>query len=80
MTLQCKILEVMEIWPLQLACEAADGPYHVALGEDTLIDGNRRHHRDPGVLRPGMVIRVHGERSGARGIRAQEIEIVSAAG
>ena len=76
MTVECTLSEVMEIWPLQLACQTSERRYHVALTDETVISAGGGH-LDPGILRPGMRIRVSGEPSGATALRAHRIEILS---
>jgi hypothetical protein len=74
--IRCFILEVMESWPLQLRCEAADGIWQVALADDTQVAGEEGASGSPGDLRPGMAVVVEGEPTGTRALLARRIKVL----
>ena len=74
--IRCSILEVMESWPLQLRCQAADGIWQVALADDTQVTGEQGGGRSPGDLRPGMAVVLEGEPTGSRALLARRIKVL----
>jgi hypothetical protein len=75
MTIEGKIVEVMESLPLQLTVETATGRYHIGLLPDTAII-REGETIDPGGLLPGLQVRVGGQASGPNAMTAQTIEIL----
>ena len=75
-TVEGRISAVRETWPLQLVVEASDGPYEIALSEQTAIGGTGEPG-DPGSLRPGMVVRVTGRPSADFALVAGRLDVVS---
>ena len=75
MTIEGRIVTVMESWPLQLSVETDAGRYHVGLLQETDItrQGNKV---EPGALRVDQRIRVTGNVSGDLAMTASAIEIL----
>jgi hypothetical protein len=68
------IIGVMETWPLQLSVNTREGVYQIALGETTAVTSEGVATEPAGLL-PGRWVRVAGEPSNARAIKAERIDI-----
>ncbi len=74
MVIEGTIIDVMETWPLQLSVDTGDGVCQVALGETTAVTSEGRP-AEPARLLPGRPVRIEGEASTLRAMKAARIEI-----
>lgn len=70
MTIEGKIVNVMETWPLQLTVETEKGPVHVMLQPEADALGSRE-------LQPGTTVRIEGSPTGAEGLTATAITLMA---
>lgn len=75
MTIEGKIIEVMESWPLQLTVETQTSPLNVGLLAETEII-RQGQVLGPGELTPGVRVRIEGENTGPNAMSARTIEIL----
>jgi hypothetical protein len=75
-TIEGEIVAVMESWPLQLTVETPTGRVQVGLQAGTVVTQGGQPS-DPGGLRPGLRVRIAGERSGPGALSARSVELLS---
>jgi hypothetical protein len=75
MTLEGRIVAVMESWPLQMVVETPAGRWHVALDAATEVTQGGRS-LDPSELKPDLPVRVDGLPSNATAMTARAIELL----
>ena len=74
MVIEGTIIGVMETWPLQLSVDTREGTWQVALAETTVVTSGGRPV-DLSKLLPGRRVRVDGEASTARAMKATRIDL-----
>lgn len=75
MIIRGQISRVMESYPLQLAVEAEEKEYQVALGPATVIIRGSKEI-SPGQLSPGQRVEIAGTEVGRNSIDAERIEVL----